>query len=200
MLLISLSITVGCSSLPLTQRYSKDSNTTAPCSSTTSDIFTRTEMSFEDYIDNCDLIVEGKVIGDNVQTYVGFALTDFEKQNGAKMPNPDFPVTRVEVEVSKVIYGELSEKTIVFSQLGWNDTDFGHKKVKKGDKVILLLKKYENEEIYSSVSLNNGVFLYNEDTIDTYSEKTDIKKYKEMKKDDFIKDLEKQLKKLGKKQ
>lgn len=143
--------------------------------------------SFDTLVDFSDLIVVGKVIDDGVTI------------NNAIPQNPHFDsgsyeTTNSTIEIDEVIYGNETNKTITYVQLGKAGDDHEQTKVKKGQKVLLVLKKtpYNN---YTS-SMEDGVFLVSgKNKVKSFSMNPVVSKFDDKDIDDLKKEL-KETKKL----
>ncbi len=137
--------------------------------------------SINDLIDNADLIVIGKVITDGItaKKKLDFPNNQLkEKALGDVNSEIEFSVSRSEFEISEVLFGESKTNIITISQLGEAGNDNGETKIKKGNDMLLILKRHkDNKNMYSSISFEEGLFLTNNDKVVSLSDNISLSKY-----------------------
>lgn len=141
-----------------------------------------------------DLVIVGEVVSNGVVEHktIDRSESEIEKDNRLGIKPLGYDVTRTKIKVKEVISGRCKNDEIIISQLGMLNNDDGETKVKKGKTMILLLNKHPNEEIlYSSVNLNDGIYeVKDSGKIGVLSDEEDFKKYEDMGKEGFIKEVD----------
>lgn len=127
------------------------------------DFATKKEYSsIEKVIHDSGLIIEGEVISESktvVHEIISGTPLD-EKILSISGVRPTFETANTTVLVNEVIYGNYSNETLVYVQLGNAESHKFQTKVKKGDKVLLMLGEDPDEKgEFSSVSFEKGVFI-----------------------------------------
>ena len=152
-------------------------------------------MDLEFMAKHSDLVIVGEVISNGVVEHktIDRSESEIEKDNRLGIKPLGYDVTHTKIKIKEVISGRCKDDEIIISQLGTSDNYAGETKVKKGKTMILLLNKHPNEDIlYSSVNLNDGLYEVNDSgKIGVLSDKEDFKKYEDMGKKDFIKEVRK---------
>lgn len=149
--------------------------------------------SIDELLGYADLVVIGTVKTDAVT--VVEKLPDNPNNTGLR----ELKVAYSEVEIEETLFGNSTSKTITFKELGEAGKNNEQTKVKKGDKVLLVLHKGEKENLYASVAFEDGVFnLKNEKQVFSLSDNPVLTKYDNkdinLLKDDFIKSKNKLIK------
>ena len=151
-------------------------------------------INLETMAKHADLIIVGEVVSDGVN---GTITIDVPKEVQSKnerlgIKSPSFPVINTKIQIKEVISGRCNEEEIIISQLGIKD-DSSETKIKKGKTMILMLKKHKDSDIlYSSVNFNDGLYeVKDSGKIGVLSEQVVFKKYEDMEKKDFIKEVKK---------
>lgn len=113
------------------------------------------------YNDNPDL--SGKVVGSLKNDFLcrfraEAAEEKFEKMFPGKNA-PAYNVTSSQIKVNRVLYGDIDTDSIELHQFGSAGNDDGETKVRKGRKMIFILRKHpDKENVYSSVDFEDGLF------------------------------------------
>lgn len=119
--------------------------------------------SMEELLDSADLIILGDILtnGNNKEKTINASSEQDTKFMAQFSKLPTYGVVQADVKVNEVIYGDtqLEGKTIKFSQLGEAGNDDYQTKAKKGNQMLLILRKAEEENTYASVDFEDGMFL-----------------------------------------
>ena len=152
-------------------------------------------MDLEFMAKHSDLVIVGEVISNGVVEHktIDRSESEIEKDNRLGIKPLGYDVTHTKIKIKEVISGRCKDDEIIISQLGTSDNYAGETKVKKGKTMILLLNKHPNEDIlYSSVNFNDGLYeVKDSGKIGVLSEQVVFKKYEDMEKKDFIKEVKK---------
>lgn len=152
-------------------------------------------MDLEFMVKNSDLIILGEVVSNGETMDIPFNRTkdEIEKDSRLGLKTETYAVTHSKIKVEKVISGRSKGEEITISQLGTANVDSSEVKVKKGDALIFLLRKHPNtKELYSSVNLSDGLYrIKDTGKIDVISEKDAFKKYDDMEKNEFMREIKK---------
>ena len=128
--------------------------------------------SMEDITKSADLIVIGKVVGNPTDVLHEFStgIEEWDEEIKAKDPNAlKIALAVSEIKIDEVLYGYEENDRILLAQIGKAYSDSGETKVKKGDKMLFVLKKHEgSENLYSSTMAEEGLFII-KDNGETYS-------------------------------
>lgn len=120
--------------------------------------------SIEELLKDANLVVEGTVIteGNPESRNLAFpnkVLEDKFINRYGEDKVFKYDLSSYEIEVEKTLFGKCNSETIILNQFGSPDSDIGETKVKKGEKVLLILKEdNEKENSYFSVDLEDGLF------------------------------------------
>lgn len=119
--------------------------------------------SMEELLDSADLIILGDILtnGNNKEKTINASSEQDTKFMAQFSKLPTYGVVQADVKVKEVIYGDtqLEGTTIKFSQLGRAGNDDYQTKAKKGNQMLLILRKAEEENTYASVDFEDGMFL-----------------------------------------
>lgn len=125
-----------------------------------------TPESLNDVVNNADYILVGEVMTDAItveKPHMSQENSPLEKKYLEKFDSQKkriFSVAQTKVKVEEVIYGSMDiGKEITYSQLGQAGNDKYQTKVKKGERVMLILKRNPENDTYASVDFENGVFI-----------------------------------------
>lgn len=119
--------------------------------------------SMDELLDYAELVVVGEVLTEGNTKKI--PLNASSEQNAKFMAQfsklPTYEVVDADFKVNEVIYGDstLEGTTIKFSQLGRAGNDDYQTKAKKGNQMLLILRKAEEENTYASVDFEDGMFL-----------------------------------------
>jgi len=159
--------------------------------------------TMEVLLEQADLIIEGEVVSDGTTKTEYFSLGDeaaeekLEKMFPGKSA-PAYNVTSSQIKVNRVLYGDVDTDTIELHQFGSAGSDNGETKVRKGRKMIFILRKHpDKENVYSSVDFEDGLFEVDEDNkLLSLSDNMLTAKYDGLDAKTLEKDISKALKKL----
>lgn len=113
--------------------------------------------SLEELLENANLVFEGTVITDGSSQ--NKQLEDKFISNYGKDKVFEYTTSSFEIKIEKMLFGKSDSETIILDQLGSANSDSGETKVKKGEKMLFILKKNnDGENTYSSVDLEDGLF------------------------------------------
>ncbi|MBE7056372.1 MAG: hypothetical protein E7388_02890 [Ruminococcaceae bacterium] len=120
----------------------------------------------DDLVDGSDLIIIGEVIDDGIEgTFNIFG--DEKKAQAFKEKygeNPYWPTTTVRIKVHKIIAGEIGEKDeIQYLQLGKPNIPDLQTKVKKSQKLVMILRNSDKEGIYYANKAERSIFYIDEE-------------------------------------
>jgi hypothetical protein len=123
--------------------------------------------SLQDITSMADLIVIGRVTTDGELHTEEFNFENAKLKEKALWDSTQsihYSVSYSQVKVEKVLYGSLRGRTITLAQLGKPDNNNGETKVKKGDRMLFILRKDPNtNNLCSSVDFERGLFTINKD-------------------------------------
>ncbi len=116
--------------------------------------------SMEELIDRSEFIVIGTVTTDaiNIKRPIRSGTPLDQKFEDKFNKTPTYTTAAVQVQVEEVLYGEIDQQEITYSQLGNAKSHSKQTKVKKRDQVVLFLKKSQEDGRYTSIAFEEGVF------------------------------------------
>lgn len=124
-------------------------------------------QDIEEACNDADLIVIGTVTSSGETEYRELYSGEPEMHNKYRQSfpsskSPTYPVSKNEISVDEILFGSC-DKLITLTQNGEAGTDIGETKVKKGERMLFILHKDPaGENMWSSVSLEDGLFLLRE--------------------------------------
>ncbi|KNY27578.1 hypothetical protein [Pseudobacteroides cellulosolvens] len=159
--------------------------------------------SIDEILKFADLVAIGKVIDDGKTVETEFPLPGGESQAKklkAMYPNINtkMEVTHTNVQIEKVIYGSSPTTDIItVGQMGQAGNDEGETKIKREQKVLLILKKHPGtDNLYSSVDAENGLFKIEKNSkVISFSDNEAVSKYDNNNVDILVNDITNGLKK-----
>lgn len=119
--------------------------------------------SMEELLRFADLVIIGEILtdGETKEKPISASPEQDAKFTELFSKVPTYKVAQTNVKVNKVIYGDsnLVDTIIKFNQLGEAGNDYNQTKAKKGDEMLLILCKSDEDDTYASVSFEDGMFL-----------------------------------------
>ncbi len=160
----------------------------------------RTINSMGDIIKTADLIISGEVVGDAKDVMYDFSssISDSEK-NKLSDPNAYKVALAVsEIKIDDVLYGSEDNEKILLAQIGRAGYDSGETKVKKGDKMIFVLKKADgSDRLYASTVAEEGLFIEKPNGyMYSLSDNKFTSRYDTLKKESLVSDIKLECNKL----
>lgn len=158
------------------------------------------KTNMDDLTKYADLIIVGEVVTDALDTEVDIDFPNEElKQKameGSSVP-PKVALACSQIKIIETLYGESQRDTIILAQVGRAGNDNGETKVKKGDKMLLVLQRHTDDpNKYSSVAFEDGLFKISEDNkVLSLSNNKFLSRYDDRSLDLLVKDMNKGVKK-----
>jgi len=175
----------------MTYNANPDVSNKMVCSKPLANAFYETPLeSIDDLLRFADLVAVGEVVSDGTVTTAEWGKVHNDPEGKTEMSSfPPVTVTHTKVKISKVLYGETKSDTITVLQAG--EGELGETKIKKGQKLVMLLRDgAEGDNIYSSVSWEKGFFEIGQDNrLVSFSDDLVVAKYDKTSLDLLTRDI-----------
>ncbi|HEX9062044.1 MAG TPA: hypothetical protein VF941_17855 [Clostridia bacterium] len=138
--------------------------------------------SLEDILKNTDLIFVGTVDSDGVTTQedIPFPNEEAKEMMLKKNPNMDtaYDITFTNIKIERILFGDKpASKTITLGQPGKAGNDSCETKVKKGDRMLFMVRKISQDK-YGTADSENALFLIdNNSKLTSLSDNITVAKY-----------------------
>ncbi|AHF11230.1 MULTISPECIES: hypothetical protein [Dehalobacter] len=181
--------------------YNNNPDTASKIIGSESMMMSRPEATkMDDLTKYADLIIVGEVLSDAVDSEIEFDFPNEELKQKAMGESSEVPKVALacsQIKIIKTLYGESQRDTITLAQVGKAGNDNGETKVKKGDKMLLVLQRHTDDpNKYSSVAVEDGLFKISEDNkILSLSDNRFTSRYDDRSLDLLVKDMNKGAKK-----
>ena len=119
--------------------------------------------SIDDLLKDANLIIVGEVISyGQRETFNIYGSREDAAALIKSGINPYIPSTLIKVKVIKVIEGKIDTDEITLFELGHPDKDDWQTKVKLGETLVMILKKFEGKDTYCATNAEDSMFYLDE--------------------------------------